>query len=658
MSEDSSPPVPAPADRELAAHLDNTPLAVIAWDREGRVRRWGGQAERVFGWTAAEAVGRHSFDLIPPHPEDRAKVAELVTELLTGRRPRGVMRNRNVAKGGRVVWCEWYSSIFFDERGVPASSLSLVLDITERVEAAEALGMVEGRLRQFLDGARMVGWEWDFVARRITATSALGPIIGLAAGPDATTRDGLWAPVHPDHRAAVRAAVQEPYADGGEFLYHFRGTAPGPDGRERWFSTRGQTLLGPDGRPERLVGVTTDITERKRAEQEQDVLARQLLDAQKWESLGVLAGGIAHDFNNLLTVVLGSASLAQRYLPPNSPVAPYLAQIEEAAERGAGLCKEMLAYAGRGPAPAGSADLSRIIRDSRGLLEVSGARRGRLRLELADRLPPVRADEEQARRVLVNLVMNAGEAVGEGGEVVVRTSLAEVTGEEPADSFRLTPAPGVYVRLDVADTGPGITPEASARLFDPFFTTKFPGRGLGLPAVLGIVKTHRGGIRVDTAPGRGTTFEVYWPPAGTTPAAPARLASPAVQATPRGGVALVVDDEMYVREVAASTLEDAGYTAVLAGDGPSGLEEFRAHRGEVRVVVLDLVMPGMGGDELLAAIRAEAPDVPAVLVSGYADRHPGDRDARTAFLQKPFRPEELAAAVERVVAATSAAPRS
>ena len=515
---DTNPPAAGPADRELAAHLDNTPLAVIAWDREGRVSRWGGQAERLFGWTAAEALDRHALELIPPHPDDAPRVTELVRGLFAARRPRAVVRNRSITRDGRVVWCEWYSSVLFDDRGEPASALSLVLDVTDRVAAEQALAWGETRLRQVLHGAGMIGWDWDYAAARVFATADLAGYFGLPPGPDYTTGAAVWEPVHPDDRAAVAAAVAESTRTGGDFRVHFRGPVPTPDGRERWFSTRGRTLLDPAGRPSRIVAVTADITERKRAEQEREALGRQLLDAQKWECLGVLAGGVAHDFNNILTVVLGSAGLVRRFLPPESPAAPYLDQIEQAAQRAAGLCREMLAYAGRGPAPDGTTDLSRLVRESRGLMEVSTTRHARVRLDLAAGLPPVRADEEQARRVLVNLAMNAGEAVGDGGEVRVRTSLVEVTGGEPADHFRLAPAPGVYVRLDVSDDGPGITPEVMARLFDPFFTTKFPGRGLGLAAVLGIVKTHRGGLRVDSAPGRGTTFEVYWPPADADPA--------------------------------------------------------------------------------------------------------------------------------------------
>jgi len=649
----SSNPSPlSHSDGELAAHLHNTPLAVIEWDRDGRVRRWEGQAERLFGWSATEAIGRYTFEIAPPHPDDLGAVTELVREMLESRRPQAVLRNRNLTRDGRVVWCDWYSSIVFDDRGEPASFLSLVLDVTERVSAEQALLWGETRLRQVLQGAGMLGWDWDFATSRVLATADLGEFFGLPPGPDYTTGEAAWHPIHEDDRPAVKTVIDESAVGGTDFQYQFRGAVPGPDGRERWFSARGRTLLDPAGKPMRIVAVTTDITTRLRAEQEQDALGRQLLDAQKWESLGVLAGGMAHDFNNILTVVLGSASLAMRNLPPGSPAAPLLEQIEQAAQRAAGLCRELLAYSGRGPAPGGTTDLARLIRESHALLEVSTTRRARVRFDLAAGLPAVRADDDHVRRVLVNLVMNAGEAVGEGGEVVVRAALAEVAGEEPAENFRLAPPPGVYVKLSVTDTGPGITPEAMGRLFDPFFTTKFPGRGLGLAAVLGIVKSHRGGIRIDTVAGRGTTFEVYWPPAEPVVAPPARPPEPAPKpAFPR--LALVVDAEMYVREVAASTLEDGGYAALLAGDGPSALELFRANRAVIQVVVTDVVMPGMTGDELLAAIRAEAPDTPAVLISGYSDRHLTPRDPRTEFLQKPFRPEELEAAVGRVVSSAA-----
>ena len=328
----------------------------------------------------------------------------------------------------------------------------------------------------------------------------------------------------------------------------------------------------------------------------------------------------------------------------------------------------MLAYAGRAHSTGTRANLASLIRESIPLLEIPASHTA-VRFELDDRLPPIQADPAQVRQVLVNLVMNAAEALGEsGGEVRVRTGVEEVPAGPPEQGYQLPPAPGRYVRLDVSDTGPGIAPDVRARMFDPFFTTKFAGRGLGLAAVLGIVRTHKGAIQVDTGPGEGTTVRVLWP-AAPGPLPPPAAAGPA-DATGRGpesaagapdeapqprsaGAALIIDDEMFVREVAASTLEELGFEPLLAADGPGGLEVFRRHRDRIRVAVIDVVMPGMTGEQVLEAIRQADARLPVVLISGYSDPRltKAARGERVEFLQKPFHPEDLARVVQRLLAA-------
>ena len=374
------------------------------------------------------------------------------------------------------------------------------------------------------------------------------------------------------------------------------------------------------------------------------MLNRQLQDAQKWESLGVLAGGIAHDFNNILTVVLGSAGLARKVLPINSPANGHLDQIEQASRRAADLCRQLLAYAGRGQPGMGKTDLNQLVRNSTSLLVIPASKLAKVRFELADGLPPVSADAAPIRQVLVNLFTNSLEAIGDAeGEVVVATQLIDVTPGTSA-GYHLPPSIGRYVRLSVSDTGPGITPAVSARMFDPFFTTRFAGRGLGLAAVLGIMRAHHGAIRVASEPGKGTTVEALWPVVVAT-----SNAGPTSRSTV--GKALVVDDEMYVREVTASTVQEMGFEPLVAGDGPTALSLFSQHRDSIRVVVLDVVMPGMTGDQLLRELRLLAPNIPAVIVSGFNDRRVIGPAAgiETAFVQKPFHPEELIAAVRRVL---------
>jgi len=641
------------AEQRLARHAENTPLAVIEWDREFRVVRWNGQAERVFGWSAAEVLGKAPFEWRFVLEEDRESVAALLNEITASGQPRSFLVHRNYRKSGAVVWCEWYNSVLYDDDGQVSSILSLALDITERRTTAEALSLSQARMRAALDGANMLAWDLDLVANRWETTVNIPDFYGIEHGPDYSNPELALHAVHPDDVPAVLAGRRKAIETGQPMRYEFRGRVPAADGLPRWFSTRGQVLRDGDGKAVRIVAVTTDITERKRAEEERETLGRQLQDAQRWESLGILAGGVAHDFNNILTVVLGSAGLASRGLPPGSPAVGYLNQIEQACRRAADVCRQMLAYAGRTPGAEARTQLTRLIRESAPLMHIPAAHAA-LRLDLDDRVPQIPIDSSQVRQVLMSLVTNAAEATPPGGgEIVVRVHTDEVPEGVSDGGFQLAPPPGRYVILTVSDTGSGMTQDVRARMFDPFFSTKFAGRGLGLAAVLGIVRAHKGGIRVATAPGRGTTVSVYWPSCPTEiPVAPTPpSAASAVRRPPTlVAAALVIDDEMFVREVTASTLEEMGYAPLLAADGLSGLALFRENRDRIKLAVIDVVMPGMTGDQVLEALRAVAPALPVVVVSGFTDRRgiktgPG---THTEFLQKPFHPEDLMAAVRRL----------
>ncbi|MBY0514233.1 MAG: PAS domain S-box protein, partial [Gemmataceae bacterium] len=328
----SSPPVPPQlpgvderlrrAYQVLSAHLDNTPLAVIEWDRGTHVARWSGQAERLFGWAAAEVVGKRATDWRFVHVDDLARVRDHVHEVTAGRETRSVILNRNYTKAGGVVWCEWHNSLLLDEAGGVGSVLSLVLDVTARHTAAESLARGAARLRAALNSAQMMTWDWDLTTGRSYYSSDFAAFYGLPPDPECGQGEAAWVVVHPDDVPAVRGHLGRAVEGCGDLDFEYRGRVPRADGETRWFTVRGQVLCGPDGKPARLVAVTTDVTDRKRAEWERAALDRQLLDAQKWESLGVLAGGVAHDFNNLLTVVMGGAGLARRLIPADSPAAP------------------------------------------------------------------------------------------------------------------------------------------------------------------------------------------------------------------------------------------------------------------------------------------------------------------------------------------------
>jgi signal transduction histidine kinase/CheY-like chemotaxis protein len=423
------------------------------------------------------------------------------------------------------------------------------------------------------------------------------------------------------------------------------------DGRYRWLETTGVARPTADGRFA-AVTITRDVSERVEAAEEARSLQERLLQAQKLESLGVLAGGIAHDFNNLLVGILGNASLALGELSPDAPVREMLTGIETAALRAAELTNQMLAYSGKGRFVVAPLDLSELVEEMAHLLEASISKKAVLRRELSAGLPPIDADATQLRQLVMNLITNASDALGDEPGVI---SLCTRLVEEPAvgDTGALAAQGlehGPCVLLEVADSGCGMSPETLGRIFDPFFTTKFTGRGLGLAAALGIVRGHRGAIDVQSDPGRGTRFRVLFPASRGRLVHAVQEPAPAETAAAAGAI-LVADDEEVVRAMARRILEQARFRVLTAADGRQAVETFRRHSRDVALVLLDLTMPHLNGEEALRAIRTLRPDVPIVLTSGYSEseialRFEGER--LEGFLQKPFRAREL---VDRVRAA-------
>ncbi|HWB87247.1 MAG TPA: chemotaxis protein CheB [Bryobacteraceae bacterium] len=388
-----------------------------------------------------------------------------------------------------------------------------------------------------------------------------------------------------------------------------------------------------------------DVSERKKFE-------REMRETQKLESLGLLAGGIAHDFNNLLTGIIGNASMALAEVPAHDPLRIRLREVVNAGERAAFLTRQMLAYAGRGDSVKEAIDLGDLVSEISSLIRTLIPKTVELHLDLAPDLPPVYADPAQIQQVVMNLVINGAEAIGEeAGKVDVKTSDRELNQQEATDLFRPRPGkPGAYVQLEISDTGSGMDESTKARIFDPFFTTKFTGRGLGLAAVQGIVKGHEGVIRVYSTPSHGTSFLILLPATRRKVTAKAEE-QPSAASIPPGSVALVIDDEETVRTVAEEVLSRAGMTVITASTGSAGIELFREHADDLSVVVLDLKMPVMGGDETLAQLKQINPKVPVVLSSGFdlkdAVLKLGEKPS--GYLQKPYTAERLLHSVADVL---------
>ncbi len=412
---------------------------------------------------------------------------------------------------------------------------------------------------------------------------------------------------------------------------------------------------GPDGRVSRLIGLASDVTERRRAEETRLALERKLLEAQKLESLGALAAGIAHDFNNLLVSVLGNASLVQSDLPTGSPIREPIRQIEVAARRGSDLTRQMLAYAGQGSTVLERVDVNALVEEMRGLLRVSIPRRVTTRYELGDDLPAIDADPTQVRQVLMNLLINAAEGIGAAdGVITVRTGTVELDEAALRETRHGTDAaPGLYVFIEVVDTGCGMDPATVEKMFDPFFSTKFAGRGLGLATVLGTVRGHRGALAVQSQRGQGTTFRIFLPSRGGAPAAHAPAEPAPIQRRDAARTVLLVDDEEDVRIVTQHMLERLGCSVLVAADGREGIEVFRRHMQVIDAVIVDLTLPRLGGEQAFLEIRRIRPDAPVIVISGYNDEGTTRRLAAAGlagFLRKPFSVSDLRSTMDRALA--------
>jgi two-component system, cell cycle sensor histidine kinase and response regulator CckA len=458
--------------------------------------------------------------------------------------------------------------------------------------------------------------------------------------------------IHPDDLPRLRAATQNALQTKKDLEIEYRVRAR--DGSEKWVFSRGRGVYDAKGALDFFEGLVIETTAQKKSEAERIAIERKLLEGQKLESLGLLAGGIAHDFNNLLTGVLGNASLLRLALPPSDATEPQLRAIETASLRAAELCRQMLAYAGKGRFVIEPTALSALVEGMLPLLKISIGRGVRVHLELTGELPFVMADATQLRQIVMNLVINASDAIGNrSGDIFLTTGLAslkEPVLRSPAAEGELPP--GDYVFLEVRDTGCGMAPETLQKIFDPFFSTKFAGRGLGLAAVRGIVRSHEGALRVESTPGAGSTFRLLLPPAKEEPA----VASPTPTGHPWSHTArvLVIEDDETVRTVAADALKSYGLSTQLAADGETGIAAFRKNPAGFDLVLLDLIMPGLSGEETLAHLRSIRRDVTVLIMSGYNETDTlarlEDPLSRLGFLHKPFTREMLKVKVRALLA--------
>jgi len=435
---------------------------------------------------------------------------------------------------------------------------------------------------------------------------------------------------------------------------------PCVDGKVHVFDVVKAPLQDEQGEMIGLVGIAIDATARINADAEKEQMQKQLEHTQRLESLGVLAGGIAHDFNNLLTSIMGNAALAERKLE-HDPVAgkAFMAKIVQSSEKAALLCKQMLAYSGKGHFIIMPIQLSAMVESVTSLLGASIHRTIEIHYHLNDQLPCIEADEAQLQQIVMNLVINASDAIGEEGGTITLTTgqmhasasyLAASSLQHDMNSGENKLDAGEYVYLEVADSGCGMDENVMQHLFEPFFTTKFTGRGLGMSAVQGIVRGHKGAIYVSSQPGEGTLFKILFPASDMV----VREASPTSSALDHAGgqakgTVLIIDDEEMIRESAAAMLEDLGYDTLSAVDGLDGVEVFRQHQHDIIAVLLDMTMPRLDGAGCFQALLQIDPNVQVVLSSGYNEQDATahfSAQGLAGFLQKPYHPDSLRDAMQ------------
>ncbi len=504
----------------------------------------------------------------------------------------------------------------------------------------EALRQSEARYRAVVEQAGEMIFFFDVTTKRIVeANAAFRKSLGY--GDEDLETLTLYDLVEADRESVdrnVARVVAEQHFNVGRRGYRHK------DGRIRAVEASASHLKEID--QDLLCAVARDVTDQVRAE-------AALRQTQKLESLGLLAGGVAHDFNNLLTAILGNLNLAQMNLPKASPILPYLGNIESTVLRAADLTRQMLTYSGRGRFLIQAVNLGQVIEEMTHLLTVSIPKKVVLHSQIPADLPALEGDPTQIQQIVMNLVINASEAIGEA-EGAITIAARSVNLDEFFISSHLTGQdvnPGPYVIFQVSDSGEGMSPEIISRIFDPFFTTKVTGRGLGLSALLGILRSHHAGINIYSEIGRGSTFRIYFPAhqgAGKSPEPP----SPPLHPSLPNGRVLLVDDESTIRATAGAMLESLGFKVLDAADGIEAVELYKTHGKDILFILLDLTMPRMDGMEAFYAIRAMNPAAKVILSSGYNRQEalqPFLGAGPAGFLKKPYQYKDLVFELEKIL---------
>jgi PAS domain S-box-containing protein len=628
------------SEKSYRALVENMQALICRFLPDGTLSFVNSAYCQYFKKTRAELVGKNFFQFIPEKEKDTVRAH---FKSLTHERPVISYEHQVLAPDGTIRWQHWTDHAIFDSSGIVQQYQSIGLDITETKKTELALRESEERFRELAELMPETIFEVNLEGQLTFVNRNAYNYFGYT---QTDLKRGLssYDMIIPADRERAKENVVKIL--NGEQTGTNEYTALRKDGTTFPVSIYSAPIFR-EGKPIGLRGFVIDITDRKTAEEERRKLEVQFQQAQRFEALGTLAGGIAHDFNNLLMNIQGNTSLMLFELNNSHPHFELLKNIEKQVKSGAQLTRQMLGYARKGKFNVKPIDLNKIVDES---AETFGRTRKEITIErkFENDLFPIAADKGQIDQVLLNLYVNAADAMPGGGKLILKTQ-NQTHLNIKSDNYN--PVPGKYVQLTITDTGSGIDKATLERIFDPFFTTKEMGRGtgLGLASVYGIIKSHDGYIDVESEIGHGTTFTIFLPASEggieTNAEADARLIK-------GSGTLLIVDDEELVLDVGVNMLEKLGYTVLEAHNGTEGVEIFKANHDKIKMVILDIIMPDMGGGEVYDKIKAINPDVKVLLSSGYSvDGQAIELLERgcEGFMQKPFTLEELSGKITQIL---------
>jgi PAS domain S-box-containing protein len=633
------------SQKRLRDIIDFLPDATLAVDRDKRVIIWNRAIEEMTGIPAAEMIGKGDYAYtVPFYGEARQQLMDMVFEVSE----EIAVRYSNISRSGDIYTAETFCNSLYnnkgawlfikasplrDQSGAIIGAIESLRDITERKVAALELRESRKHYQAIVDA---YDGQLYICSRDYKILFMNSKLI------ERTGRNAIGEPcfkaLH-DLDEICPWCVNDRVFKGETVKWEVQSPKDG-----RWYYVVNTPIFNDDGTVSKQAMIQ-DVTDRKQTENENLQLEQQFQHAQKLESLGVLAGGIAHDFNNILTVILGHCYLASELSDSELDYRAAFLKIETAGQRAADLCRQMLTYAGKSPMIQTYIDLKDMVNEVVAMLQAAIKKNVAIEIDMYQPVPLIKGDISQIQQVVMNLIINAAEAIGENNGTIKVILTNEEFGADTTymDTFGTVITGGSFTCLKVTDTGCGMDEGTRRRIFEPFYTTKSTGRGLGMSAISGIIKSHGGLLHLDSTPDVGTTFKVYFPVPAVSDCVEADLAAPE-NFDKISGTILYVEDEHTLRAMGTNLLETLGFSAIVAQNGRDALEIYRERSSEIDLVMLDLIMPEMGGIEAYRELRKINPELPIIICSGYSIESVSDvieNDRNASFTSKPYNPNEL-----------------